>query len=136
MAVRPPRGMLRDFATDDAPGAPHTLNLKTVGTRIFVDGARIVALAHGLPQTNTIERLRAAAAAGVLPAAEVSAWVGAFTWVQQLRLRAQFTKGAGEATISNRVDPYALDEFEQHALKEAFRQAALLQDRIRADYQL
>jgi signal-transduction protein with cAMP-binding, CBS, and nucleotidyltransferase domain len=56
--------------------------------------------------------------------------------LQQLRLRAQSASGGGEAAVANRIDPYALDEFEQHALKEAFRQAALLQDRVRSDYQL
>ena len=136
LTARPPRGLLRDFATEDAPGAPRTLDLKALGTRLFVDGARIYALAHGLPQTNTIERLRAAAAAGVLRADEVSAWVGAFTWLQQLRLRAQGGRGAGEAANANRIDPYALDAFERRALKEAFRQAASLQDRVRSDYQL
>jgi CBS domain-containing protein len=136
LAVRPPRGLLRDFSIEDAPGAPGTLDLKALGTRLFVDGARIYALAHGLPQTNTIERLRAAAAAGALRAEEVSAWVGAFTWLQQLRLRVQVERGAGEAAVANRIDPYALDGFERRALKEAFRQAASLQDRIRSDYQL
>lgn len=136
LGVRPPRGLLRDFSTEDAPGAPGTLDLKALGTRLFVDGARIYALAHGLPQTNTVERLRAAAAAGALRADEVSAWVAAFTWLQHLRLRVQVGRGAGEAAVANRIDPYALDAFERRALKEAFRQAVSLQDRIRSDYQL
>src|SRR5688572_4397067 len=57
---RPPLGVLRAFATADAPGRKHSLNLKLNGARPFIDGARIYALAHGLPQTNTAERLRAA----------------------------------------------------------------------------
>ncbi len=135
LAARPPLRLLRDFATEDAPGAPHSLDLKGAGSRLFVDVARIFALAHGLPQTNTIERLRAAAAVGVLRAPEVSAWIGAFTWLQQLRLRLQKAPGT-EAGSANRIDPDALDAFERRLLKEAFRQAASLQDRVRADYQL
>jgi CBS domain-containing protein len=137
LAARPPLRLLRDFATEDAPGAPHSLDLKASGTRLFVDAARILALAYGLPQTNTIERLRAAAAAGVLRAQEVSSWVGAFAWLQQLRLRLQGKGGAqGEGGGGNRIDPDTLDSFERRLLKEAFRQAANLQDRIRSDYQL
>jgi CBS domain-containing protein len=137
LMARPPLRVLRDFATEDVPGAPHSLDLKGAGTRLFVDGARILALAHGLPQTNTIERLRAAAAAGVARAPEASAWIGAFSWLQQLRLRLQGAALASGGTGGgNRVDPDTLDSFERRLLKEAFQQAAHLQDRISSDYQL
>ncbi len=66
LQARPPLGMWRDFATEDAPNAPKTINLKLYGVRPFVDTARIMALARGLPQTATAERLRAASAAGAL----------------------------------------------------------------------
>lgn len=136
MTVHPASGLLRDFATDDVPQAPHSIDLKMYGARPFVDAARLYALAHGLPQTGTAERLRAAAAARVLGAAEVSAWVRAFGYVQGLRLRAQsLDRSVGQAT-ANRVDPDTLDEFERRALKEAFRQASKLQQRLRLDYQL
>ena len=36
------------------------INLKLHGVKVFVDAARVYALAHGLQQTNTAERLRAA----------------------------------------------------------------------------
>ena len=136
ISVRPPRGMLRDFATDDVPNAPHTIDLKLAGARPFVDAARIYALANGLPQTGTVERLRAAAAAKVLGEREVSAWVRAFGSIQGLRLRAQSRVSVGAAANANRIDPYALDDFEQRTLKEALRQASKLQDRLRLDYRL
>ena len=66
LQARPPLGKWRDFATEDAPNAPRTINLKLHGVRPFVDTARIMALARGLPQTATAERLRAASAAGAL----------------------------------------------------------------------
>jgi CBS domain-containing protein len=66
----------------------------------------------------------------------VSAWVGAFTWLQHLRLRAQGGRDPGESADANRIDPYALDAFERRVLKEAFRQAASLQDRLRSDYRI
>jgi CBS domain-containing protein len=135
LVTKPPLGMLGAFATSDVPEAPHSVDLKGGGARLFVDAARIFALAHGLPQTSTIERLRAAAAAGALRGDEVSAWIGAFAWLQQLRLRIQMSP-AGATGGGNRIDPEALDAFERRMLKEAFRQAARLQDRLRADYQL
>lgn len=136
MTVHPASGLLRDFATNDAPEAPHSIDLKMHGTRPFVDAARLYALAHGLPQTGTVERLRAAAASGVLGDAEVSAWVRAFGFIQGLRLRAQGQDASKNHAAANRINPDSLDEFERRALKEAFRQASKLQQRLRLDYQL
>ena len=36
----------------------------------------------------------------------------------------------------NRIDPYALNEVDQRMLKEAFRQAKQLQERLRLSYRL
>jgi CBS domain-containing protein len=136
MTVHPASGLLRDFATDDAPQAPHSIDLKMHGARPFVDAARLYALAHGLPHTSTVERLRAAVATRALGAAEVSAWVRAFGYIQGLRLRAQSRDRSPEGVAANRIDPDRLDEFERRGLKEALRQASKLQQRLRLDYQL
>ncbi len=135
LTAQPASGRLRDFATDEAPEAPHSIDLKMHGARPFVDAARLYALAHGLPQTGTVERLRAAAAAGALGAAEVSAWVRAFGHIQGLRLRAQEGDQPAAYGTANRIDPDRLDGFERSALKEAFLQASRLQKRLRLDYQ-
>jgi len=37
---------------------------------------------------------------------------------------------------ANRIDPYALHEVDQRMLKEAFRQARQLQERLRMSYRL
>ena len=63
----------------------------------------------------------------------VEATLEAFQYLQLLRLRQQSAK-AGAAP--NRIDPYALNEIEQRMLKEAFRQAKQLQDRLRMTYRL
>lgn len=135
MTAHPASGLLRDFATDDVPQAPHSIDLKMHGARPFVDAARLYALAHGLPQTGTVERLRAAAAARVFSPADVSAWVRAFGFIQRLRLRTQGRDRTDNPVTANRLDPDSLDEFERRALKEAFRQASKLQKRLRLDYQ-
>jgi hypothetical protein len=58
--------------------------------------------------------------------------IGGFEYLQMLRLRQQdFSGGDG----SNRVDPYALNEVDQRMLKEAFRQARKLQQRLKETYQ-
>jgi CBS domain-containing protein len=136
LQARPPLGLWRNFATEDAPNAPKTLNLKLYGVRPFVDTARIMALSRGLPQTATAERLRAAGAAGALPHDEVEAAVAAFFFVQQIRLRHQAALENSADDAANRIDPDRLNELDRRTLKEAFRIARELQSRLALDYQL
>ena len=109
LQTRPPLGLLQDFSGD-------TLDLKAFGARPFVDAARVLALAEGIAETSTARRLRARG--------EESA-VEAFHFIQGLRLRRGNALAVGE-----------LSALERRVLKEAFREAALLQQRIRLDFGL
>jgi len=133
---RPALGMLRDFVTEDTPNAPHSINLKLHGVRLFVDAARIYALGLGLPQTNTVERLRAARAGNGMGEAETEAIVDAFFSIQRLRLRNQASQKDLTEETANRIDPDRLNEMDRHILKESFRLARKLQQRLALDYQL
>lgn len=136
LGSRPPLGRIRDFSTEDAPGAPHSVNLKLHGVRPFIDAARIYALAHALPQTNTAERLRAARERTGMGAAETEAIVQAFFCVQRLRLRNQAAILKLTDENANRIDPDALNELDRNVLKQAFLQARKLQSRLALDYQV
>jgi CBS domain-containing protein len=127
-------GLLTDFATDDAPNAHGTIDLKLYGVRPFVDAARVYALAFGLSQTGTVERLRAATGDLRMAPPEMAAIIDAFFLIQKLRLRIQARPGNKEN--ANRIDPDALNDFERRSLKEAFRQARKLQQRLALDYDL
>jgi CBS domain-containing protein len=131
LASRPPLGTIRDFVLDGR----HTLDLKAHGSRIFVDAARVLALEHGIPHTSTAERLRAAADAGAIDRDRVSAVVDGFHLVHLLRLRNQF-RGDAPPEGANRVDPRRLAPLERIMLKEAFREARRLQERLALDHRL
>jgi CBS domain-containing protein len=134
LRARPPLGLLRNFTTDDAGAFPGTLDLKRFGARPITDGARLLALAHGLPATSTAARLRAAAAAGTLPQAEADALVDAFHFIQTLRLRRQYVESGVVPGTENRIDPERLNAIDRRILKAAFRQANVLQERLKLDY--
>jgi CBS domain-containing protein len=127
---------LRDFTPDKSDAFPGTLDLKGYGVRPIVDGARVLALAHGLPATSTAARLRGAAAAGALPTEEAAALVDAFHYIQTLRLRRQYLESGIEPGAENRIDPERLNAIDRRILKEAFRQASVLQERLKLDYGL
>ena len=136
LLARPPLGLLRDFATEEGGEFAGTLNLKTYGARPLVDGARLLALAGALPATSTAARLRAAAAAGALPKPEADALVDAFHFIQSLRLRRQYVESGVPPGAENRIDPEQLNAIDRRILKAAFRQANVLQERLKQDYAL
>ncbi|MCC6474727.1 MAG: CBS domain-containing protein [Burkholderiales bacterium] len=135
LAVRPPLGFLSDFVTERSAGGRDTIDLKIAGARLFVDAARVIALAHGVAHTGTAERLRQAGAKSGVPAGETAAAVEAFLFIQMLRLRRQAEAGLARAE-ANRVDPQELNEVDRRMLKECLRQARRLQSRLALDFQL
>ncbi len=126
---RPPEDPLLPFLSQ-----AETLDLKGNGARAFVDGARLLALAHGLAATSTAARLRGAAKAGALPQAEAAAFVDAFHFIQMLRLRRQYLEAKVAPATENQVTAARLNAIDQRILKEAFRQARILQQRLQMDY--
>jgi CBS domain-containing protein len=121
---------------DDAEGG-QWLDLKMQGTAIFVEAARLYALAFGLPALGTRDRLADAAPHCGVPADEVMAWIGGFEYLQSLRLRVQLEDGDGPgagAGHPNRVDLRRLNLIERRMLKESLRMARQLQQRIELDY--
>lgn len=133
---RPPLGLLRDFALTRKGDEPAALDLKLNGTTPFVDAARIYSLAHGVKLTNTADRLRQAAPSLNIRAEEVEAWIEAFLFIQQLRLRGQQMKTSRGLDMDNRIEPKLLNNLDRRILKEAFLEARRLQARLALDYQV
>ena len=127
-----PLNWWQGFSYDGNKEFPHTIDLKLHGSRPFVDAARIYALARGVPDTNTVERLRAAAVAIGMPMHETAALVDAFFHIQRLRLEHQVGSSASEA--ANRINPDQLHALDRHILKESLKQARNLQQRLARDY--
>jgi len=141
LQAEPPLGVIRKFRTDDGEYAG-TLDLKTHGTRIFVDAARAFALALGIAETNTSQRLRLAGRRLNIDERQMASTVEGYHFLQMLRLRAQrgeleheqagapdAARGCSRAAL-NRIDPHGLNDLDQRLLKEAFRQARALQKQL------
>jgi CBS domain-containing protein len=126
----PPIGFFRDFRTDDEG----MIDLKLGAVAIFVDAARLYALANGSIECATDERFYALSAKGKLNNQEVIAWQKAFAFVQTLRLRVQVEALATGQPVSNRINPYALNELDRRFLLESLRQAAKIQKRMQMDF--
>jgi CBS domain-containing protein len=136
LANRPPLGMIRDFRLSSGGDYPHTFDIKVEGLAPFVDAARIYALAHTIHETNTVARLQALAEAGALQQADVDAWAEAYHFIQLLRMRTHQRQASRGEEMGNRIDPDQLNELDRRILKEAFRQARKLQQKMALAYQL
>lgn len=119
------------------PDSEGMLDLKLQGTLIYVDAARVYALALGLRATSTRERLIAAGRALGLAAHEYEGWVGGFEFLQMLRLRAQLQPagGANDTRHGNRMAVERLNDIDRRTLREALRLARNLQQRLHLDYE-
>jgi CBS domain-containing protein len=136
LATRAPLGFFGGLVTAAGDGGERTIDLKGQGTRLFIDAARVQALAYGIASTNTAARMRAAGPQlGVKPE-ETDAAIDSFHFLLLLRLRHQGGPEGRVAGEPNRIDPHALNELDRRILKEAMRHAATVQERLRLDYQL
>lgn len=115
----------------DAQG---TVDLKLQGSAIIVDAARIYSLANGIEKTNTRLRLEQAGAQLKLADTECGAWIAGFEFMQMLRLRVQLDDKASPAA-PNRIVVAQLNDIDRSILRESFRVARQLQQRLQLDYQ-
>lgn len=134
LTCEPPLGWMGRFRYDGDKDFPHTLDLKLYGLRPFVDAARVWGLANGIWATNTGQRLRATAEALDRPPSDMAAAVEAFYLVQRFRIQQQLTNKDPDRV--NRLDPNTLNQLNRLMLKEAFKEAKALQERLRLDYGL
>lgn len=115
------------------------LDLKHQGSALFVDVARLYALARGLAATGTAQRLLQAGQALGVAAHEREAWVSAFEFVQALRLRVQLPSVEATTDLPDGAGPNTLfldglNDIDQRMLKESLRVARRLHQRVALDH--
>ncbi|MDD2742390.1 MAG: DUF294 nucleotidyltransferase-like domain-containing protein [Rhodocyclaceae bacterium] len=112
------------------------IDLKKYGSRIFVDAARIFALAHGARSVNTTERLREAGAASGLTTDELLAVNAAFAHILRLRLEHQLNEIAEGGEVGHGIRMAVLHDLDKAILRESLKQARRLQQRLKLNYAL
>lgn len=133
---RPPVGRFRDFVVARKGAEKDTLDLKVQGLTPFVDGARLLALAHGIDSCNTLERLRQLVAHEVIDAQDGAAFEEAYHFIQQTRMQQHQQQARQGLPFTNRLDPDSLNHLDRRILRESFRQAQRLQASLALRYQL
>ncbi len=135
LSHRPPLGFFRDFVLVHDGQHDDTLDLKHSGLVPIIDMARLYALAEGLPEIGTTERLEAAAGTPSLSQGGGANLQDAFEFISRLRLEHQAARiQAGEAP-DNYMSPARLSKLEREHLKDAFKVVQTMQATLELRYQ-
>jgi CBS domain-containing protein len=129
LAAAPPLGLLRKISAKEG-----LVDLKKYGSRLFVDAARILGLSCA--SSSTVMRLRHAVVEGGMPPSDAEAASSAFLHLQRIRLLQQYRALAAGEALTNQLALQQLNAFDRRVLQEAFRQAQLLQQRLKTTFRI
>ena len=132
---QPPLGFFRNFVLIHGGEHNHTFDLKHRGTVPIIDLVRVHALAAGLPQVNTLERIEAVAAHGGLSREGAANLSDALEFIATLRIRHQGKQLRGGEAADNFLAPDTLSPLERGHLRDAFLLIAGLQASLGQRYQ-
>lgn len=131
---RPPLSFFRNFIVEKDGEHKNRLDIKTRGLVPIVDFARLLALRHGVRETNTLNRLQILSEEGRLPKDLHTEARDAYEFQMQLRLVHQLRMMEEGQEPDNYIDPAELSDLEKQALKEAFAVIGKLQGHIKGEY--
>ena len=120
LSVQPPMGIFRRFVVEQNGEHAHELNLKKRGVIPIIDIVRIHALANGLFEVNTIDRLRALVDCKAMTIVDSRNIQDALQVLMQLRLTHQAQDIVKGQNPSNYVNPASLSKIVAKQLKDAF----------------
>ncbi len=130
LSHRPPLGFFRDFVLVHDGEHNNTLDLKHSGIVPVTDLARLFALAEGLPETNTIARLKAAGGTPSLSTGASADLVDAYEFISTLRVQHQARQIRNGEKPDNYVPPGEFSKLEREHLKDAFRVIHKIQESV------
>ena len=125
---KPPLGFFRDFVLISSGENKSTMDLKHNAIAPIVDLARIYALALGIEENSTLERLQAAKGSHILSKQAGRSLIAAYEFLIQLRLELNALQIQQQKKPSNFLSPKDISRLQRSHLKDAFRVIKELQD--------
>lgn len=133
---QPALGLFNRLVTSDQDDAKGRVDIKRNGLRIIANGARILSLAAGIRETNTVSRLRALRREGVLTADKTDSVIAAQDRLLDLLLSHQITRDRHGLEPDKYIDPRQLHELDKQSLTSSMRAIRRFQDRVQGLYGL
>jgi CBS domain-containing protein len=136
LKFRPPTGFMRDFVVEHSGERRGQLDIKHGGLIPIVDLARWAGMAAGAVTGSTVERLRAAEAAGTMQGPAARALIDAFDFIFSLRHDHQVEQLRRGEEPDDFLDPKTLNPLARSYLREAFRAVAAVQSALSTELSL
>ena len=131
---KPPLGFFRNFVVESKGEHRNKFDIKHAMLPI-VDYARVYALKHGVPETNTLDRLHQLKQKEIVAAKDYSEIEQGYSFMMQLRFARQVRAILEEGIPpDNYINPKELSGLEQRLLKEIFIRIGNLQTRMSFDF--
>lgn len=136
LQARPPLSFFRNFIVEKDGEHKNRLDLKKRGMLPFVDFGRLMALRHGIDETNTLVRLQLLAERGHITKDLYADAMAAYEFLMHLRLIHQLRQIDQGEQPDNYIDPGQLSDLEKQTLKEAFGVVHRLQNSVKLEYHI
>jgi CBS domain-containing protein len=131
MGCRAPLSFFRNFIVEKDGEHKDKLDVKKQGILPFVSFARVLALKHGIKETNTIARFQVLASEEHVREDLYRSSVNAYELQMQHRLIHQLHQIEAGEEPDNHIDPAHLSDLEKRTLKDAFTVIERLQSVLR-----
>ena len=119
-ASRAPLSFFKNFIVEKDGEHINKLDIKKKGLTPFVNFARVLALQHGIKETNTLARLHVLAKEKVITDELWAMAVEAYEIQMQLRLIHQLNQIESGILPDNYIDPAELSDLEKRMLRDSF----------------
>ncbi len=134
--TKPPLSFFKNFIVDRDGEHKNRLDLKARGLVPFWDFARVMALKHGIMETNTLERMEILDREGHMPHSLFVRARESYEFQMQLRFVNQLKLMEAGETPHNYIDPAELTDLEKQTLKGAFSVINNLQNFLKETFKL
>jgi len=120
LAANAPLSFFKNFIVEKDGEHKNKLDIKVQGLTPFVNFARILALRHGIRETNTLARLQVLGKEDILSEELLAAATDAYEMQMQLRLVHQLNQLEVNTPPDNHIAPADLSELDRRMLRDAF----------------
>ncbi len=120
LSSRAPLSFFKNFIVEKNGEHKNKLDIKHQGITPFVNFARILALRHGIKETNTLARLHVLAKEEILEETLWAKAVDAYEMQMQLRIIHQLNQIEADGQPDNYIAPDQLSELEKRMLRDSF----------------
>lgn len=136
LKLKSPLGFFRDFVLIHDGKHNDTLDLKHNGLAPIVDLSRIYALAEGIEEVSTIERLKRVRGSQALTRESADDLLEAFDFISNLRMKHQAQQINIGVDADNFMAPSEISKLERSHLKGAFKVIQNLQNYVERSYKI